>query len=81
MLKWMGKLHGEKVQTVADDLGSNRGSHGGATGGAALTFPPGWGAGRVFFQRASLRDKRLDRAGVACRSWARRNWRGKPSAY
>ena len=21
MLKWMGKLHGEKVQTVADDLG------------------------------------------------------------
>jgi hypothetical protein len=30
--------------------GEARGSHGGATGSAALTFPPGWGSGRFFFR-------------------------------
>jgi hypothetical protein len=56
-------------------------SRGGTTGAAALTFAPGWGSGRVFSQGASLRDKRLYRAGVARPSWARRNWRFNPSAY
>jgi hypothetical protein len=49
------------------------GSRGGAPGGAALTFAPGRAAGAVFFQGGSLRDKWLDRAGVARRSWARKN--------
>jgi hypothetical protein len=34
--------------------GEARGSHGGATGGAALTFPPGGCAGRIFFRAAPL---------------------------
>jgi hypothetical protein len=62
-------------------LGEARGPHGGATGSAALTFPPGRGcAGRIFFQGGSLGDERLDRASAGCPSWACRNWRGGPSA-
>jgi hypothetical protein len=53
--------------------GEARGSRGGATGGAALIFAPGRAAGAVFFQGDALGDKRLDRAGAACRFWARKN--------
>ena len=42
---------------------------------------PWLGLGPIFFQGGSLRDEWLDRAGAGCRSWARRNWRGNPSAY
>jgi hypothetical protein len=53
--------------------GRPAGSHGGAPGGAALTFAPGRAAGAVFFLGGALGDKRLDRAGGVRPSWARKN--------
>jgi hypothetical protein len=56
------------------------GARGGATRGAALTFAPGQAAGAVFSHGGGRRrDKWLDRAGVARRSWARKNYEGRPS--
>jgi hypothetical protein len=51
--------------------GPARGPRGGAPGGAALPPPPGRAGGAFFFFWGGGRfgDKRLDRAGVARRSW------------
>jgi hypothetical protein len=72
LLPWPWWAHGGTNHQVGWS-GEARGSRGGAPGGAALTFAPGRAAGAVFFQGGALRDKWLDRAGAACRSWPRKN--------